>query len=90
MAGTVIGEALQYESVYGFVRLDDGTLVAYSFDDGANWIVYPAAEICGQLASIVAIPSADIIDGAIQEEAVLRNICDDPGKPAEYQAGLSR
>jgi len=35
-----------WEGAIGFVRLDDGRFVAYSFDIDANWNVYPAEEMC--------------------------------------------
>jgi hypothetical protein len=46
LSGTVVQEAGLWEQAVGFVRLDDGRLVAYSFDIDANWNVYPAEEMC--------------------------------------------
>jgi hypothetical protein len=46
LSGTIVQEAGLWEQAVGFVRLDDGHLVAYSFDIDANWNVYPAEEMC--------------------------------------------
>ena len=46
LAGAIVQEAGLWEQAVGFVRLDDGRLVAYSFDIDANWNVYPAEEMC--------------------------------------------
>jgi hypothetical protein len=46
MSGTIVEEALQWEQVTGFVRLDDGRPVAYNLDIGDQWGVYPAEEMC--------------------------------------------
>jgi hypothetical protein len=46
LSGTVVEEALQWEQVTGFVRLDDGSRVAYNLDIGDQWGVYPAEEMC--------------------------------------------
>jgi len=45
-SGTIVEEALQWEQVTGFVRLDDGRPVAYNLDIDGNWRVYPAEEMC--------------------------------------------
>lgn len=45
-SGTIVEEALQWEQVTGFVRLDDGSQVAYNLDIGDQWGVYPAEEMC--------------------------------------------
>ena len=50
LSGTVVGEAGLWEQAVGFVRLDDGRLVAYSLDIDSNWNVYPAEEMCRQAA----------------------------------------
>jgi hypothetical protein len=50
LSGTVVQEAGLWEQAVGFVRLDDGRLVAYSFDIDANWNVYPAEEMCRLVA----------------------------------------
>ena len=46
LSGTVVQEAGLWEQAVGFVHLDDGRLIAYSFDIDANWNVYPAEEMC--------------------------------------------
>ena len=46
LSGTIVEEAEMWEGAIGFVRLDDGRFVAYSFDIDANWNVYPAEEMC--------------------------------------------
>jgi len=46
LSGTVVQEAGLWEQAIGFVRLDDGRPVAYSFDIDSNWNVYPAEEMC--------------------------------------------
>lgn len=46
MSGTIVEEALQWEQVTGFVRLDDGRPVAYNLDIGDQWGVYAAEEMC--------------------------------------------
>ena len=46
LAGAIVQEAGLWEQAVGFVRLDDGRLVAYSFDIDANWKVYPAEDMC--------------------------------------------
>ena len=81
MSGTVVGEALMYESVYGFVRLDDGRAVAYSYGIGPGWWVYPAEEVCSALGGTVEIPAAYVRDGVIEEESLLESICGGEGNP---------
>ncbi len=46
LSGTIVQETSFWEQAIGFVRLDDGRLVAYTFDIDANWIVYPAEQMC--------------------------------------------
>jgi hypothetical protein len=46
LSGTAVQEAGLWEQAVGFVHLDDGRLIAYSFDIDANWNVYPAEEMC--------------------------------------------
>jgi dipeptidyl aminopeptidase/acylaminoacyl peptidase len=81
MSGAVAGEALMYENVYGFVRLDDGGAVAYSYDIGGNWIVYSAQEICASLGQALPIPAAFVVDGVIKQEELLDNMCDGQDNP---------
>jgi hypothetical protein len=81
MSGAVVGEALMYESVYGFVRLDDGRAVAYSYGIGPGWTVYPAEEVCSALGGVVEIPAAYVRDDVIEEEPLLESICGGVGKP---------
>jgi hypothetical protein len=81
MSGTVVGEALQYENVFGFVRLDDGRAVAYSYGIGPGWTVYPAEEVCSALGTTVEIPAAYVRDDVIEEEPLLESICGGVGTP---------
>jgi Tol biopolymer transport system component len=78
MSGTVLGEAEQYESVYGFVRLDDGREVVYGLGDGdkQNWAIYQAVNVCDLLEGLLQIPSVYLNGGNFQEEAVLSATCD--------------
>jgi hypothetical protein len=75
MSGTIVGEALQYESVYGFVHLDDGRVIAYSCDNEGSWLVYPAAEVCRALGQLIEVPAAYIKDGVLQEELLVEADC---------------
>jgi hypothetical protein len=84
MSGAVVGEALMYESVYGFVRLDDGRAVAYSYGIGPGWSVYPAEEVCSSLGGTVKIPAAYVRDGVIEEEPLLESICGGEGRPPSF------
>jgi len=81
MSGTVAGEALMYENVYGFVRLDDGALIAYSYDIGGNWVVYRVDEICASLEESLQIPSVYIQGRVIQQEPLLAATCDNRDDP---------
>ncbi|OGO07759.1 MAG: hypothetical protein A2Y61_02280 [Chloroflexi bacterium RBG_13_60_13] len=76
MSGTVVGEALQYESVFGFVRLDDGRAIAYEFaGEWGDWAVYPAEEVCRALGQSIEVPAGYIKDGAIEEELLVEAVC---------------
>jgi len=75
MSGTVVGEALQYESTFGFVRLDDGRAIAYSSDNEGLWAVYPAEEVCRALGQSIEVPAGYIKDGAIEEELLVEAVC---------------
>jgi hypothetical protein len=76
MSGIVVGEALQYESVFGFVRLDDGRVIAYEFaGDWGHWSVYPAEEVCRALGQSIEVPAGYIKDGAIEEELLVKAVC---------------
>ena len=76
MSGTVVGEALQYESVFGFVRLDDGRAIAYEFaGEWGDWAVYPAEEVCRALGQSIEVPAGYITDGILEEELLVEAVC---------------
>jgi len=85
MSGIVVGASLQYESVFGFVRLEDGRVIAYEFaGDWGHWSVYPAAEVCSSLGGTVKIPAAYVRDGVIEEGPLLESICGGEGRPPSF------
>ncbi len=86
MSGTVLGEAVQYESVYGFVRLDDGRAVVYQHGImPEDWRIYPADEVCDSLEGLLRIPSVYLRDGTVPEDALLAAACDWRGEGPSRQ-----
>jgi len=73
LSGTIVEEAEMWEGAIGFVRLDDGHFVAYSFDIDANWNVYPAEEMC-PLAAYWAKQGgdSDVLKGFADVERICR------------------
>ena len=82
MSGTVAGEATMYEGLFGFVRLDDGRLVAYSVGNNLGWTLHPADQICHALEAELKIPAAYIQNGVVQEEPLLAATCDTAENPS--------
>ena len=85
-SGTVVQEAELWEQAVGFVRLDDGRLVAYSLDIDANWKVYPAEDMCQQAAywaeqdgeSEVLKGFVDVVDTCLEELDIAPDIGETP------------
>jgi hypothetical protein len=85
-SGTVVGEALQWEQVTGFVRLDDGRPVAYNLDIDDNWYVYPAEEMCrlagywakGDTGSIVTRGFVEVAAICVDELGIIEGIPETP------------
>ena len=75
LSGTIVEEALQWEQVTGFVRLDDGRPVAYNLDIDGNWHVYPAEEMCRLAAYYVRLlegTGSVVLQGLAEELAICR------------------
>ena len=73
-SGTIVEEALLWEQVTGFVRLDDGRLVAYTLDIGGNWGVYPAEDMCALLGYLAELDIApEVLQGFLDAVAICRD-----------------
>jgi hypothetical protein len=73
-SGTIVEEVPLWGQVAGFVRLDDGSLVAYTLDTAKNWAVYPAEGICA-LAGYFAEQdlAAEVVQSFLNVVAICRD-----------------
>jgi hypothetical protein len=60
----------------GFVRLDDGRPVVYSFDIESNWYVYPAEEACrgvGYYIRLLDGSGSVVLQGLVNAATICRD-----------------